>query len=212
MPDQKCIDNTMMRVYLDTIQNIMGPQGLNSVLNYGHLKKYINNFPPDDDQLKIPREDLRRLHQSLIDLFGEKGARGILLRIGREMTFTWLEKRPAVVKSMKYAMRLLPEIKQMQLSLERFVEESEKRIPSLKGSSHLELKEDKDYFLLVDEDSYTSEGIISENPVCHVYVGNIETSLEWITGHAHKVEEIQCRARGDSADVFRIWKKRSTDQ
>jgi hypothetical protein len=81
------------------------------------------------------------------------------------------------------------------LSLERFVEESEKRIPSLKGLSHLELKEEKGYFLLIDEDSYTSEGITSENPVCHVYVGNLETSLEWTTGHAHKVEEIQCRAR-----------------
>ncbi|MGC1121265.1 MAG: hypothetical protein WBA22_09235 [Candidatus Methanofastidiosia archaeon] len=212
MVDQKYVDNTLMRIYLDTIQNIMGSQGLNSVLNYGHLEKYINNFPPDNDELEIPREDLRKLHQSLIDLFGEKGARGILLRIGREMTFTFLEKRPTVVKSMKYAIRLLPEINQMRLSLERFVEESEKRIPSLKGLSHLELKEDKDYFLLIDEDSYTSEGIISENPVCHVYVGNLETSLEWITGHAHKVEEIQCRARGDSADVFRIWKKRSTDQ
>lgn len=212
MPDQKYIDNTLMRVYLDTIQNIIGLQGLNSILNYGRVEKYINNFPSDNDELEIPREDLRKLHQSLLSLFGEKGARGILLRIGREMTFTWLEKRPAVVKSMKYAIRLLPETKKMRLSLERFVEESEKRMPSLKGSSHLELKEDKDYFLLIDDDSYTSEGIISESPVCYVYVGNLETSLEWITGHAHKVEEIQCRARGDSADVFRIWKKRATDQ
>jgi hypothetical protein len=92
------------------------------------------------------------------------------------------------------------------------LQQSEKRIPSLKGLSHLELKEEKDYFLLIDEDSYTSEGITSENPVCHVYVGNLETSLEWTTGHAHKVEEIQCRARGDPADVFRIWKERSTGQ
>ncbi|MBU6997959.1 MAG: hypothetical protein HXS41_11970 [Theionarchaea archaeon] len=211
MSERNQVDNTLMRVYLDTIQNILGSQGLNSVLNYGGLEKYINNLPPDNDELEIPREDLRKLHQSLIDLFGEKGARGILLRIGRGMTFTFLEKRPAVVKSMKLAIKLLPEVRQMRLSLERFAEESDRRIPSLKGIPHIELREEKDYFLFIDEDSYTSEGIVSENPSCHVYVGNLETSLEWITGHAHKVEEIQCKARGDPADVFRIWKKRSTD-
>ncbi|MBU7014627.1 MAG: hypothetical protein HXS52_13905 [Theionarchaea archaeon] len=212
MSAKKKVDNTLMRIYLDTIKSILGSQGLNSILNYSHLEKYISNFPPDNDELEIPREDVRKLHQSLIDLFGEKGARGILLGIGREMTFTFLEKRPAVVKSMKLAIKLLPEKKQMRISLERFVEESDRRMPSLESSSHFELIEEKEYFFLIDKDSYTSEGIVSEHPVCHVYIGSLETSLEWITGHSHKVEEIQCRAKGDAADVFRIWKKKSASE
>jgi predicted hydrocarbon binding protein len=35
--------------------------------------------------------------------------------------------------------------------------------------------------------------------------------VEWITGHPHKVEEIECRAMGHPADVFKV-AKAATDQ
>lgn len=206
MMDKK-IDNTLMRVYLDTIQYILGLNGLKSILNYAHLEKYIDNFPPDNDKIEVPRDDLRQLYLALREMFGQKGTRGLQLRVGRELTNTFLEKRPAV-KSMKLAARLLPEMKRMRLSLERFIEESVKRLPSSGDTPQFELHEEEDYFLFIDRDSYTSEGITSDRPICDIYVGNLESSLEWITGHHHKIEEIECRAMGHSADVFKIWKKR----
>ena len=192
---------------MDTIQNLVGPNGLKSILNYAHLESYIDAFPPDNDELAIPRDDLRKLYISLCKLFGQKGTRSLQLRVGRELTYTFLDKRPAV-KSMQLAARLLPEIKRMRLSLERIIEESKRRIPSSQNIPQFELQEEEEYFLFIDRDSYTSEGITSDIPVCDVYVGNLESSLEWITGHHHRVEEIECRAMGHSADVFKIWKAR----
>ena len=200
------VDNTIMRVYLETIQHVVGPNGLRSILNYGHLEKYIDNFPPVNDKVEIPRKDLQKLYMSLIELFGRKGARGIQLRVGREITYIFVNKRPALTKPLQVAVRFLPEAIRMRLSLERIIEESEKRFPSPQDTPRFELREKEDYFLLIDRDSYTSEDITSNAPVCYLYVGNLESSLEWITGHKHKVEEIECRAMGHPADVFKIWK------
>jgi predicted hydrocarbon binding protein len=46
----------------------------------------------------------------------------------------------------------------------------------------------------------------SSTPVCGHIVGELQYFVEWITGHEHKVEEIECRAAGHPADVFRVEK------
>ncbi|MBU7009779.1 MAG: hypothetical protein HXS46_03755 [Theionarchaea archaeon] len=39
----------------------------------------------------------------------------------------------------------------------------------------------------------------------------LQALMEWVTGHTHEVEEIECRAMGYSADVFRIAKDRKEE-
>jgi len=65
-------ENFVMAAWLETVQNIVGPNGLRSVLNYAGLQKYINNFPPDDNEKAIPIQDMQKLHHSLTELFGGK--------------------------------------------------------------------------------------------------------------------------------------------
>ncbi len=74
------------------------------------------------------------------------------------------------------------------------------------GSSTAELREEEDCFLLIEKDWMESEGITSETPVCTVTVCMLQALIEWITGYEYEIEEIQCRAMGHSADVFRISK------
>jgi predicted hydrocarbon binding protein len=199
-------DNMVMRANLETIQGITGSNGLKSILNYAGLQRYIDNFPPDNDEREIPVEDMRVLDRSLLELFGGKGARALQLRVGREFARIAIGKRPGIEKAVKLATRLLPEHKEMRLVLERWGEEIEKREPSEVCKPRVELREEEDYFIYIDKDQYASEGIVSREPVCNGYVGIIEYLMEWITGHKHEVEEIECRATGDPADVFRIAK------
>jgi predicted hydrocarbon binding protein len=207
MLKERKIDNFTMRIYLETIENIVGSNGLKSILNYAHLKKYIDSFPPDNDDIVIPREDLHSLYGSLLDLFGNTGARSLQFQVGHNVFRTGVEKRPGIVKALKLTARLLPETKRMRLALEKFVEGFEERFSQVETRT-LELEETNDYFLIVDTDCYMSEGITSKTPVCGVYVGMVRALIEWITGHEHAVEEIKCRAMGDSADVIRIAKSR----
>ncbi|KYK36366.1 MAG: hypothetical protein HXS48_15005 [Theionarchaea archaeon] len=201
-------DNLLMRIWLETIQNIVGSNGTKAILNHAQLQKYIDNFPPDNDEMEIPLEDVKNLRHSLIDLFGGKGAWGLQLRVGQRITRIFIEKRPGIAKATRIATGLLSEPKRMRLALEHYKEQGERRTSSLLDAPRYDVQEEEDYFLFIDRDNYMSEGTTSQTPVCGVTVGSFQSMMEWITGHKHKVEEIECRAMGYPADVFRIWKSK----
>jgi len=194
-----------MKAYLKTVQNIVGPNGLKSVLNYAHLEKYVDNFPPDNEELEIPLEDLQGLYHSLIELFGSKGARSLQLRVGRGNVQRGFERRPKTMKAIQLAARVVPEIRKIRLVLEKLIE-YDKKFYTHSGQNLIELREEEDCFLIVHGDRFESEGITSQTPVCGDFVGTIDALTEWITGHPHRVEEIECRAMGHLADVFRVSK------
>ncbi len=165
MSAERKIDNFSMRVWLETIENIIGTFGLKSILNYARLQKYIDAFPPDNDVLEIPMEDYAALTRSLIELFGIKGARSLQIKAGKEFVRIGIEKRPGIARTLQMAGRLMPETMKMHLTLVKWKEESEKRFPSLVCNPRIELEEEEDYFLLIDKDHPESDGILSETPI-----------------------------------------------
>lgn len=199
-------DNYLMRTYLVTIQTVLGSNGLKSILNYSHLGKYIDSLPPDNNELEIPVEDVQALFRSLTELFGGKGARGLQLRVGREISHTALEGRPGIAKAMKLAVKVIPETAKMRFALEKLAEQAGKSYEMQLDVPPVEVKEEADAFFIIHRVRFESEGIVSEAPVCNVFVGMIQYFMEWITGHPHDVEELECRAMGHPADVFRVFK------
>lgn len=206
MAEEYRIDNFVMNTYLTTLQNVVGENGLKSILNYSRLEKYIDNFPPDNHKLEVPVEELSTLFRSLYELFGRKGVRGLQLRVGRENARVSIEGRSVIAESLKLVARLVPEKKKMHLLLEKVVEESNQMLPSRADMLPVELQENEDCFLIIHRNRFESENISSEIPVCNVFVGNLQYIVEWITGHKHEVEEIECRAMGYPADIFRVAK------
>jgi len=208
MAEERKTDNLTMRIWLELIENIAGPNALKSILNYAHLEKYIDTYPPDNDELEIPVEDVKNLYTALIELLGQKGARGLQLRAGREFIRVAGKKRPDISKALQIAAHFVPEIKKMQLVLKKFMEEHERRWASQLDRPRFELQEEGDYFLIIDRDNPMSEKLTSQTPVCSTFVGMLQELMERTTGHPHDVEEIECRAMGYPADVFRISKVR----
>ena len=205
--NMKC-GNIEMRIWLETIQNVIGQNGLNAVLNHGNLKKYVDNFPPADYEMLIAAEEICSLFSSLHKIFGQKGSHSLLLRIGRERARIGIEKyNKGMMKALMLAARLVPETIKMRLSLEKLIEEQNRVIPD-----SMELHEEEEFFLLIYRESFESEKIMSEAPVCGATLGSLQYGMEWITGHPHKVEEVECKAMGHPADVFRIWKTTVADE
>ncbi len=209
MSEERKAENFVMRIYLSTIENIVGSNGLKSILNYAHLEKYIDSMPPSNDRLEIPLKDLQIIFHSLYELFGQKGVRGLQLRVGRENARIGIEGRSSLAKPLMVAARLVPETRRMHLLLQKLVEQSNQIYTFEMEEPPVELRENEDHFLIIHKDRFESEGITSEVPVCNVFVGNIQYAVEWITGHPHRVEEIECRAMGHTTDVFRIEKAAS---
>ncbi len=206
MSEERKTENFVMRIYLNTIGNIVGSNGLKSILNYAHLEKYIDSIPPNNDRKEIPLKDLQIIFNSLYELFGQKGVRGLQLRVGRENARIGIEGRSSIAKPLMMAARLVPETRRMRLLLERVVEQSNQIYTSQLKEPPVELQENEDHFLIIHKVRFESEGITSEVPVCNIFVGNLQYAIEWLTRHPHKVEEIECRAMGHPVDVFRIEK------
>ncbi len=198
-----------MRVYLETVESIVGHYGLKSVLNYAHLEKYVDNYPPPNNQIDIPLEDLQNLCRSLLELFGKKGIRSLQLRVGRQIIQKSLEKRSRIVRLALFLRFLTSEHARVRGALKKLIEDVEKRYtsdPDISQGAQLEMQEKEDYFLIISRDNWESEDVISLSPVCHVTVGAVAAFVEWATTHVYEVREIECRAMGHPADVFRISK------
>ena len=192
-----------MKSWLDCIQNIVGPQGLKSVLNHACLEKYVDNSPSENDVLEVPVDDLRSLFFSLYEVFGDKCTYSLQLRLGREQARIAIKEYAPSAKTIQVAACLLPEPKKMHMVLEKMKEQIEKVY-----RTQIELREEGSSFLLTTKNWIESEGVMSTVPVCGAFVGMLQYTMEWITGYPHEVEEIECRAMGHPADVFRISKVR----
>ena len=69
--------NKYARIFFESIQEITGKNGLDSVLNYAGLSNLIDNLPPDDLERSFDFAHFSIINQALTEIYGERGGRGI---------------------------------------------------------------------------------------------------------------------------------------
>ncbi|NJL95677.1 MAG: hypothetical protein HC915_19075 [Anaerolineae bacterium] len=75
--------NKLARITLEAMEEIMGKNGLNAILNLAGLSEYIGNYPPDNLEKAFDFTDFTALMVALEDMYGPRGGRGLALRAGR---------------------------------------------------------------------------------------------------------------------------------
>ena len=108
------IPNSIMYITLLTIQDIIGENGLNALLNHARLTKYRDNFPPNDEKSEVPIREFSSVLGSLIEIFGEKGSRPIMYNAGRRSFQVVLEKNPAMFGFVNLGLKLLSKRKRLE--------------------------------------------------------------------------------------------------
>ena len=70
--DQKTFyyPNKMGRIILLAMEEVMGRNGVNAVLNLAKLKHLVNNYPPNNFDRQFLFEDLGAIQQALDEFFG----------------------------------------------------------------------------------------------------------------------------------------------
>jgi predicted hydrocarbon binding protein len=199
-------DNLVMKLTLDTVQKELGKKTLNNILHKSKLELYIDNFPPDNDDLVIPLDHLHRVQLALFELLGYRSSRGLMILIGKEIARYGIESRSNLTNALRLSVKVLPESKKIGMLLKFLIKQAEERY-TIDIHPAAEVKEEDDYFLFIHKQWHTSEGISAEQSVCYDLVGMIQFLVEWITGSKHHVEEVQCRAMGHPADVIQIAKR-----
>jgi len=100
--------NKMGRMMLLALEDVMGKNGVNAVLNLAKLRHLINNYPPNNLDLGWSFEEMAALNQALEDMYGPRGGKGLAIRAGRAGLYYALKDFGAVLGVSDLAFRLLP--------------------------------------------------------------------------------------------------------
>ena len=196
--------NKFARIFLESIQEITGKNGLNSILNYARLGSLIDNLPPDNLDREFDFAYFSMINQALIDIYGERGGKGISLRIGRTTFDDVLKDYGAMAGVEDLAFKVLPMNKKIKFGLNAMA-----RIFSEKSDQVSTLIDEGDHFIYRVERCPVCWGRENqERPVCYYMVGLLQEGLSWVSGGKEfQVIERKCIGMGDPDCEFEIQKK-----
>ncbi len=190
--------NTLVRQALLATQEVIGENGLNTILRTSRLEQFIGNFPPDNLEPAIQAAEYARFNQAIEAFYG-RGGRGILRRIGKASFQYALREQATLLGLAGVALKLLPERARIKLILSSMANALKKTNPQVEA-----WVEDGEHLAYIEATCAICYGRHSEAPICYLYTGSICEAVEWATGHAFAVQETHCMACGDEYCRFEI--------
>jgi predicted hydrocarbon binding protein len=184
------------------IEEVMGENGAKAVLNSGGLGHFIGNYPPNNTELGSGFADYGGAQQAVEDFYGPRGARAMLIRIGRATFRYTLQEQPTILGLKGLALKALPMGARMKLLLDNITGAANKNV-NLKAH----LREEPDAFYYINEECPCRWRPKHSSPACFVTVGVLQEAMLWATGKNFKIEEVACISNGASACVYRVPKQ-----
>jgi predicted hydrocarbon binding protein len=192
--------NKMGRIILLALEEIMGHNGLNAVLNLAGLQHLINNYPPSNLDLGFRFDDLAGILKSLEEMYGPRAGRGLATRAGRACFKYGLREFGPVLGISDLAFRLLPLNMKLKVGAEVLASTLNRYTDQV-----VSLEETPDCFRLHIERCPACWGRRSDSPCCDLAVGILQEALYWVSGGRNfLVEEIACIAMGDPVCTIHV--------
>jgi hypothetical protein len=193
------IVNALVRQALISAQEVMGENGLNTVLRTSGLERFIGNFPPDNLEPAIQTSDYARLNEVIEEFYG-RGGRGMLRRIGKASFQYAVREQAALLGLAGVALKLLPTKQRIKFILNAMVNALKKSNPQVNA-----WVDDKDDTLAYcDASCAICHGRESTDAICYLYIGSIGEAVGWATGQEFKIVETLCTAKGDPHCRFEV--------
>lgn len=195
--------NKMGRIVLTAMENIMGRHGVNAILNLAQLHNLVDNYPPNNLDLGFTFNEFSTIQQTIEEMYGVRGGRGLALRAGRETWKYALKEFMPVLGITDLAFRTLPLGIKIKIGLEVFAQTFNRF-----SDQRVRLGEDERGYLWIIEQCPICWERTSEAPCCHLAIGLLEQSLDWVSrGRRFLVQEVECVATGDETCTIIISKK-----
>ncbi len=199
MAEDRAMPNAALRTLFEAIEEVMGANGLKAILRMGNLERFIDNPPANNLEMGVMFSDYGAAEQAVEDFYGPRGARAMLMRIGRA-TFNYsLKEQPAILGLAGVALKALPMGPRIKLVLDNMAKALTKDVNQ---PAHIE--EYGDNFYLIAEECPCHWRPAHDKPCCFVSIGGIQEALRWATGKSFRVEEVTCLAKGDDACRYQI--------
>ena len=186
--------NKIARIFLQAMEEIMGKNGLNAVLNMAKQPNLIDNYPVDNLEKEFDFAQFSALNGALEEMYGPRGGRGLALRVGRATFKYGLKEYGSLLGLTEIAFRLLSLPTKLHTGAKAFGDLFNKHT-----DQKVHVEENDNQILWHIERCPLCWERKSEEPVCHLAVGLLQEALYWLSGgKVFNVEEIACIAQGDS--------------
>ena len=187
--------NRMGRIILLAMEEVMGRNGVNALLNLASLSHLIENYPPDTSEPAFAFSTVGNLTQMLEQQYGPHGGRGLALRIGRACFSYGVRQYGTQLGLTEMAFRLLPLPMKVSAGAKVFAE----LFNNFTDQRVRVVEEDGKLLWHIDRCPLCWERT-AQDPVCHLAVGLLQEALYWLSGgKVFQVEEQTCIAAGDAA-------------
>jgi predicted hydrocarbon binding protein len=195
--------NLIARIYLESIEEIMGSNGIKALLNMADMQHLIDNFPPGNLAKEFDFADFAHLNEAMELMYGPRGGRALALRAGRKAFDQGLKNFGPMVGIADRAFRMLPLKIKMKVGLGAMA-----KAFSTTSDQISYVREEDDHFVYVIERCPVCWGRQADGPICHAALGIIVQGLDWGTGgRRFKVAQVTCAAAGDPSCDFTISKE-----
>ncbi len=195
--------NKIARIYLEVLEDIMGRNGLNSVLNKAELSGLIGNYPANNLAREFDFAEFSALNQALDDTYGPRGGRVFALRGGKASVKAGLEAFGASVGIAGLAMKVLPLGAKLKVGLAGMA-----RIFTTFSDQYSTVEEGDDRYVYIIHKCPVCWGREADRPICHGAVGLLQGGLNWVSGGKDfKVVQTQCHAMRDEDCRFDVYKE-----
>lgn len=185
--------NQMGRIILLSMEEVMGRNGVHAVLKLASLQSLLDNYPADSMERAFPFSQVSSLTETLEQLYGPHGGRGLAVRIGRACFTYGVRQYGAQIGITEMAFRLLPLPAKISAGAKAFAE-----LFNRFTDQKVRVEEDGDRLLWHIERCPLCWERHAQEPVCHLAVGLLQEALYWLSGgKVFTVEEKTCIAAGD---------------
>jgi predicted hydrocarbon binding protein len=197
-----CCSPALKGVILRSMEEVIGRSGVNAVLNLSGLSflmKPAIALDPEGGVL-ISYRDLSDTQDTLEQLYGLRGGRGLALKAGRALFTFSLRQYGRELGLLEKDFRLQPPAVKIQAGLQRLA-----RFFSQTGDSAIRLEEDPQQFRWIVDNCPLCWGRRSDVPICHMQVGMLQEYFYWASGGKnYAIVETECSAMGARACCFSI--------
>jgi hypothetical protein len=191
--------NNLSRAILNALEDVMGVNGLNAILNLSNQSRFIGNYPADDSETKFDFAYISSILGAIEEMYGPKGGRILSMRAG-QATFNQMIAdvgEPVDINDEIFQSKPLTE--KIQFGLTFFRSTWRKTItdpvPQIESGE----------FLYPIPYCPCCWGRTTETPTCFLITGTLRACLRWITnGQDFNITQVSARSCGAPSCDFLV--------
>ncbi|HSG45427.1 MAG TPA: 4-vinyl reductase [Anaerolineales bacterium] len=192
--------NQMGRTILLAMEEVMGRNGVHAILKLASLSSLIENYPPDNKERAFSFSTLSKMTDTLEQVYGPHGGRGLAQRIGRSCFNHGIRQYGTQMGLTDSAFRLLPLSQKLNTGAKAFAE-----LFNVFTDQKVCIEEENGKLYWHIERCPLCWERQSQEPICHLAVGLLQEALYWLSGgKVFTVEEVTCIAAGDETCTIMI--------